>query len=459
MDEHGKRRPKVLVADDQSDIVAALRLLLKQNGYDCIPTAKPEEVLQQLETQDIDLCLIDMNYARDTTSGGEGLELVSKLGELAPEVPVLVMTAWSSVASAVEAMKRGARDYIEKPWQNARLLAAVKLHVELRQAARSASRLQAQGERERRRDLPQLIAESSRMQEVERLLARVAGADVNVLITGEHGTGKDVVARWLHAASSRAARAFVPVNAGALAAGVFESELFGHVKGAFTDAKADRLGCFELADEGTLFLDEIGTMPAEQQAKLLRVLQSGEFQPVGSSKTRRCDVRVLSATNVDVTAEVSQGRFREDLLYRLNTVEVQLPPLRERPEDIPLLAAHFLTDKAKRYGKPVQGFSSDALAALLAHAWPGNVRELEHVVERAVVLAGGEEIQVPDLTLRRSGEASRPIERMTLAEAEAYLIRAAIGRTNNANEAASQLGLSRSAFYRRLQALGLKASE
>ncbi|MGE0325136.1 MAG: sigma-54-dependent transcriptional regulator [Polyangiaceae bacterium] len=459
MNEPSKRKPKVLVADDQSDIVAALRLLLKQSGYECIPAATPAEVLQQAEVQDLDLCLVDMNYARDTTSGGEGLELVSKLSQIAPEVPVLVMTAWSSVGSAVEAMKRGARDYIEKPWQNERLLAAIKLHVELCQAARNAGRLQAQGEREQKRDLPQLIAESPRMREVTSLLERVAGADVNVLITGEHGTGKDVVARWLHAASPRARRAFVPVNAGALADGVFESELFGHVKGAFTDAKADRLGCFELADEGTLFLDEIGTMPAAQQAKLLRVLQSGEFQPVGSSRTRRCDVRVLSATNVNIAREVAQGNFREDLLYRLNTVEIQLPPLRERSEDIPALAGQFLATKAARYGKALRGFTSEALAALLSHAWPGNVRELEHVVERAVVLAGGEEIQVPDLTLRPSTEAVRPIERMTLAEAEAYLIRTAISRTNSANEAANQLGLSRSAFYRRLQALGLKVSE
>ena len=455
----GTRTPRVLVADDQADVVAALRLLLKQHGYQCISASTPQQVLAQLEAQDLDLCLLDMNYARDTTSGREGLELVTRLQEVAPEVPVLVMTAWGSVASAVEAMKRGAKDYIEKPWNNERLVSAVKLHLQLRAAARDAGRLQAQNQREQARGLPTLIAESPRMREVQGLLERVAGADVNVLITGEHGTGKDVVARWLHAASHRASRAFVPINAGALAEGVFESELFGHVKGAFTDAKCDRLGCFELADEGTLFLDEVGTMPAGQQAKLLRVLQSGEFHPVGSSKARRCDVRVLSATNIDIVEEVRQGRFREDLLYRLNTVEIQLPPLRDRQQDIPVLAGHFLADKSKRYRKTIIGFSTDAVKAMLNHPWPGNVRELEHVVERAVVLAAGDEIQVPDLTLRRGAHEVRAVERMTLAEAEAYLIRAALSRTGNANQAATELGLSRSALYRRLQALGIKPSD
>lgn len=455
----GTRKPKVLVADDQSDVVEAVRLLLKQHGCECVSASTPQQVLALVETQDLDLCLLDMNYARDTTSGHEGLDLVIRLQEVVPDVPVLVMTAWGSVSSAVEAMKRGAKDYIEKPWQNERLVAAVKVQLQLRAAARNAGRLQAQTQREQARGLPTLIAESTCMQEVRSLLERVASADVNVLITGEHGTGKDVVARWLHAASNRTSRAFVPVNAGALAEGVFESEMFGHVKGAFTDAKADRLGCFELADEGTLFLDEVGTMPAGQQAKLLRVLQSGEFQPVGSSKARRCDVRVLSATNIDIVEEVSQGRFREDLLYRLNTVEIQLPPLRDRHEDIPVLAGHFLRSKATRYGKAIVGFSSDAVQAMLNHPWPGNVRELEHVVERAVVLATSDEIQVPDLTLRRGVHEIRAIERMTLAEAESYLIRTALGRTGSANQAAAELGLSRSALYRRLQALGIKASD
>jgi DNA-binding NtrC family response regulator len=299
------------------------------------------------------------------------------------------------------------------------------------------------------------------MAPVKKLMERVAGADANVLVTGEHGTGKDVVARWIHAASGRATKAFVPVNAGALADGVFESELFGHVKGAFTDAKTDRIGCFELADGGTLFLDEIGTMPTGQQAKLLRLLQTGEFSPVGSSRPRQADVRVLSATNADISAEVQKGAFREDLLYRLNTVEIRLPPLRDRGEDIIALAAHFLTIKARRYGKALTGFARDAMDALLAHRWPGNVRELEHVIERAVVLADGAEISLADLDLRQGGKSeAAAIERMTLADAEAHLIRKALERTRgNVVQAAEVLGLSRSALYRRLQALGIKVQE
>jgi DNA-binding NtrC family response regulator len=374
-------------------------------------------------------------------------------------LPIVVMTAWGSITGAVEAMKRGARDYVEKPWQNERLLTTLRVQVDLRQAARQADRHMAQSSREQARVLPVLVAVSRPMDQVKRLIDRVAGSDTSVLITGEHGTGKDVVARLIHAASARASRAFVPVNAGALADGVFESELFGHVKGAFTDAVADRLGCFELADGGTLFLDEIGTMPAGQQAKLLRVLQSGEFQPVGSSRTRTADVRVVSATNLDVPRAVTEGRFREDLLYRLNTVEVHLPPLRDRPEDVAALAAHFLAVKAARYGKAISSIAPEAMDALAAHAWPGNVRELEHVVERAVVLAEGPSLSSADLRLRPASAGTSSIERMTLADAEAHLIRRALDRTGSAQAAADALGLSRSALYRRLQALGIRVQE
>jgi DNA-binding NtrC family response regulator len=370
------------------------------------------------------------------------------------------MTAWGSVSGAVEAMKRGASDYVEKPWQNDRLLSILRVQLELRSKTEQVERFQAQTQREQQRGLPDLIATSAAMAPVRRLMERVAGSDANVLITGEHGTGKDVVARWIHAASGRVQKSFVPVNAGALADGVFESELFGHVKGAFTDAKTDRVGCFELADGGTLFLDEIGTMPASQQAKLLRVLQSGEYQPVGSSRTRHADVRVLSATNLDVASEAQSGAFREDLLYRLNTVELHLPPLRERAEDIAALASHFLRSKTTRYRKALSGFTPEAMTALLAHPWPGNVRELEHVVERAVVLAEAGLVDLPDLNLKRPQAQAPELERMTLADAEAFLIRNAVRRTEgNVVAAAAELGLSRSALYRRLQALGIKVPE
>jgi len=274
-----------------------------------------------------------------------------------------------------------------------------------------------------------------------------------VLISGEHGTGKDVVARWLHAESQRATRPLVTVNVGGLSDGVFESELFGHVKGAFTDAKSERVGRFELADGGTLFLDEIANMTVVQQAKILRVLQVGEFERVGSSKTRRVNVRILSATNADVAEEVRAGRFREDLLFRLNTVEIHLPPLRERPEDIPALAIHFLGQHATRYGKRLEGFAPDALDALLRHHWPGNVRELDHVVERAVLLAEMSQVGAGDLGLApETGDPLARLEQMTLADVEHHLIHRALERANgNVSEAADALGLSRSALYRRLE--------
>jgi DNA-binding NtrC family response regulator len=460
-----RRQHRILIADDHDDVLEALRLLLKGAGFAVVRASSPEGVVAAVSAERIDAAIVDMNYTRDTTSGGEGLDLVTRLRELDASLPVIVMTAWGSVGGAVEAMKRGARDYIEKPWQNDRLLAALRLQLELRDAVREGERLREQSHREQARALPGLIATSRAMAPVVRLVERVAASDANVLVTGEHGTGKDVVARSIHAASSRAERPFVPVNAGALADGVFESELFGHVKGAFTDAKADRIGCFELADGGTLFLDEIGTMPTSQQAKLLRVLQTGDFAPVGSSRARRADVRVVSATNLDIGKAVASGTFREDLLYRLNTVEIRLPPLRERGEDIAALATHFLSQKAARYRKQLGGFTRDAVEALLSHPWPGNVRELEHVIERAVVLADGDAIGPGDLDLRaqqpplQQGSAVA-IERMTLADAEAWLIRKALERSGgNVVQAADALGLSRSALYRRLQALGIKVQE
>ncbi len=454
------RPARILVADDQSDVREALRLLLKGAGFQVVQASSPAGVQATIGNEALNLALLDMNYARDTTSGSEGLELITQVRAQEPRLPIVVMTAWGSVSGAVEAMKRGASDYIEKPWQNDRLLSILRVQLELRSKTEQAERFQAQAQREQQRGLPDLIARSAAMAPVQRLMERVAGSDANVLITGEHGTGKDVVARWIHAASGRAQKIFVPVNAGALADGVFESELFGHVKGAFTDAKTDRVGCFELAHGGTLFLDEIGTMPASQQAKLLRVLQGGEYQPVGSSRTRHADVRVLSATNLDVAREAQTGAFREDLLYRLNTVELHLPPLRERAEDIAALASHFLRSKTARYRKPLEGFTPEAMNALLAHPWPGNVRELEHVVERAVVLAEAGRVDLPDLNLKRPLAAAPEIERMTLADAEAFLIRSAMRRTDgNVVAAAGELGLSRSALYRRLQALGIKVPE
>ena len=448
--------PRILVADDQGDVREALRLLLKGEGFQTEMAASPAAVLEIVEHRELDAVLMDLNYARDTTSGREGLELLPKIQQVDPTLPVVVMTAWGSVDGAVEAMRRGARDYVEKPWDNARLLATVRTQVELSRALRTSQRLESENRRLRPDGRPMLLASSRAMEPVLRQMERVAPSSANVLITGEHGTGKDIVARWLHAASERAGRPLVTVNAGGLSETLFESELFGHVKGAFTDARTDRIGCFEVADRGTLFLDEIANVPPKQQAKLLRVLETGELQRVGSSRTILVDVRVLSATNARIATEVAEGRFREDLLYRLNTVEIHLPPLRDRRDDIPLLASHFLREQAARYGKEAREFSPAAMEALLAHSWPGNVRELRHAVERAVLMSTGVSVGVEDLALRPRDDDATSLDDLTLDEAEKMLIRRALTRFDgNVSRAAESLGVSRSALYRRLQQHGL----
>ena len=455
--------PRILVADDQADVLAALRLLLKGEGFTIETASSPAGVLRVLDSQELDIVLIDLNYARDTTSGSEGLDLLRRIQAQDPNLPVVVMTAWGSVDLAVEAMRRGARDFIQKPWDNARLLSVLRTQVELAAALRRGQRLEAEnlalrdsadgGARSVR-----LIAQSPAMKAIVKLIARIGPADANVLITGENGAGKEVVARSLHSSSSGSTKPMVSVNAGALAEGVFESELFGHVRGAFTDARADRVGRFELADGGTLFLDEISNVPLNLQAKLLRVLETGEFERVGSSKTHKVNVRVLSATNADLATEVAEGRFRQDLLFRLNTVEVHIPPLRERREDIPPLAEHFLKQHSEHYRRTLEGFTEAALEALIQHSWPGNVRELDHVVERAVLMSPGGIVTALDLVLKPASDAgvSSRIDEMSLEEVERLLIKKALARFGgNANRAAEALGLSRSALYRRLQKYGL----
>ena len=450
--------PRILIADDQPDVLHALRLLLRAEGFEVKTAASPRDVAAAVAEQELDVLLIDLNYTRDTTSGKEGLDLLSRLQAVHPGLPVVVMTAFGTIDGAVEAMRRGARDFVEKPWDNTRLLATLRTQVELARALRRGDRLE-DANRRMVEGRPTLIAESRAMRPVLDMLERVAPSDANVLITGEHGTGKEVVARWIHAASHRSRRPLVTVNASGISSGIFESELFGHVKGAFTDAKNDRVGYFELADGGTLFLDEIGDMPTALQAKLLRVLQTGDFQRVGSTVTRRADVRVIAATNVDIAEEVRAGRFREDLLYRLNTIEVALPALRDRREDIAPLAHHFLARTAAHYDRTMDGFEPEAMQSMLGYAWPGNVRELEHTIERAVLLAREPRIGSDDLGLGarslRTADA-HGVEDMQLEEAERWLIRRALDRYDgNVSAAADALGLSRSALYRRLQRYGL----
>ncbi len=447
---------RILIADDQPDVLEALRLLLKAEGYEIESVTSPPAILEALEDRDFDVVLIDLNYTRDTTSGQEGLDILTQIQKIEGSLPVVLMTAWGSVELAVEGIRRGARDFIQKPWDNDRLLTIIRNQVELGQALRKGQRLEAENRMLRDEGSPKLIAESTAMQPVLRIIDRIGPSDANVLILGENGTGKGIIAQTLHTVSGRAAKPMVTVNVGGLSEGVFESELFGHVKGAFTDAKTDRVGRFELAESGTLFLDEIANLPLKHQPKLLRVLETGEFERVGSSKTRRSRVRIVSATNADIADEVTAGRFRQDLLFRLNTVEIHLPPLRDRRDDIPLLARHFLRIYGKRYRKNISGFDSSASQALLKHSWPGNVRELDHAVERAVLMAQGEVVQTSDLGLQAGREMSRRLEDMSLEEVEAFLIQKTLGQCDgNVSRAAEKLGLSRSALYRRLQRYGL----
>jgi DNA-binding NtrC family response regulator len=454
--KQGLNASRILIADDQPDVLEALRLLFK--GEDCqIETAtSPGRAFEAIRAQHFDLALMDLNYARDTTSGKEGMDLLSKVVALDGSLPVVVMTAWGSIELAVEAMRRGARDFVTKPWENERLIAIVRNQIALGRALRKTQRLEAENRLLRGQAPPLLIAESAAMKPVMEVVERVAPSDANVLITGENGTGKSLIAQLLHARSRRSDKPFVSVNIGGLSEGVFESELFGHVRGAFTDAKADRVGRFELADGGTLFLDEIGNVPVSKQPRLLRVLETGELERVGSSKTIKVDARVVSATNANLEEEVAAGRFRQDLLFRLNTIQIHLPPLRERPEDIPLLATEFLERHAQQYGRKLVSFEPAAMQALRGHSWPGNVRELDHAVLRAVLMAEGNAVRPGHLRLNTIGETSPRIEEMSLEEVESFLIRKALARHGgNALKAAEALGLSRSAFYRRLEKYGL----
>ena len=473
-------RPRVLVADDQREVREALRLLLKAEGFETLLASSPAEVIQAFATRDLDVALLDLNYSRDTTSGQEGLDLLGRLRDIDATLPVVVMTAWASIDVAVAAMRQGARDFVEKPWENQRLLSVLRTQVELARALRRGDRLEAENQLLRAAtgaglaDAALPIAESPEMRRVLELVERIGPSEANVLITGENGTGKGLVARALHAVSARADRPLVTVNTGGLSESLFESELFGHVRGAFTDAKDDRVGRFELAGGGTVFLDEIANISLSQQARLLRVLETGEFERLGSSRTRSADVRLLSATNADLRQEVAAGRFRQDLLFRLNTVEIHVPPLRDRRADVMPLAEHFLARHLHTYRQrsrsaaagaagaaapaAIAGFAEDAVKALLAHQWPGNVRELDHAVERGVLMASGERLRAADLGLDAGTPPPGParLEELPLEEVEKLLVEKALARYGGSvSQAAQALGLSRSALYRRLEKHGL----
>jgi DNA-binding NtrC family response regulator len=450
---------RILVADDQADVLEALAMSLQARSFDVETARSPQIALEALRVGHYETLLLDLNYTRDTTSGHEGLKLIERVLEIDNQIPVIVITGWGTVDLAVQAMRRGARDFLQKPWNDEELAAKLRMSADLYRALQHGQRLEAEN-RLFRSQAPRLIANSPAMLPIINTISRVGSSEANVLITGEHGSGKEVVAQTLHALSKRADKPLILVNTGGLPEGTFESELFGHVKGAFTDARTDRVGRFEMADQGTIFLDEIANVPLRQQAKLLRVLESGEMERVGSSRTQKINVRVLSATNADLRKACAVGEFREDLLFRLNTVHIKIPPLRERPEDIPVLAAHFLKKYCERYGKNVRGFKRDAMEQLLRYPWPGNVRELDHTVERATIMCQDNLIELSDLGLQKSDYTDGPtLDTMSLEDAEQLLISKALARyRGNVKLAAQLLGLSRPSFYRRMEKYGLNAT-
>jgi len=443
---------EILIADDQADVLKALRLLLRPEGYEIKTASSVEEIIDEVNSNDFDVVLMDLNYVRGETSGRQGLDLLKRIRQIDESLPVVVMTAWSSIEIAVEVMRCGARDFIQKPWKNERLLSVLQTQVELGRALREGRKLSQEIDYLKDESRKILIAESAAMEPVLETIAKVGPSDANVLITGENGSGKGIVAQALHAASLRRDKTLVTVNTASVPETVFESELFGHVAGAFTDARTDRMGRFKLADEGTLFLDEIAAVPVNLQSKLLRVLENGEFEPIGSSKTCRVGVRILSATNADLDQDVAAGRFRQDLLYRLNTVHIHVPALRERPEDIPLLATHFLQGYVTKYRKAITGFDKSTMEALLDYPWPGNVRQLDHAIERAVLMAQTPQLGPTDLGLQPNESTGPHFENMTLDQIERRAVRTALDRHGgDISKAAQALGLSRAALYRRLE--------
>jgi DNA-binding NtrC family response regulator len=439
-------RSTLLVIDDEPNILTTVRRALELEDYRVEVAGTGAIGLQKLDECDIDLVLLDVVMPEL-----DGLEVLRRIRAAHPDVFVIMMSGNATIETAVQATKGGALDFIEKPLSSDKLLLTVQNALSYAKLARENASLRARAQAEFA-----MIGASPSMRAIFDKIAKTAPTSGRVLITGENGTGKGLVAQAIHALSPRAARPMVTVNAGGVSETVFESELFGHVRGAFTDARADRVGRFELADGGTLFLDEIANVPPSQQAKLLRVIAAGEFERLGSSRTRRVDVRILSATNAQIDAEVAAGRFRQDLLFRLNTIEIVLPALRDRRDDIPSLATHFLEQHARRYRKPLSGFDSAAMDALLRHPWPGNVRELEHAIERAVLMAAGPTVAAGDLGLRRAQDGAQSLENMSLEDVEAFLIRKAIGRYGSVTDAAKALGLSRSALYRRLERYGIE---
>ncbi|MEN0005369.1 MAG: sigma-54 dependent transcriptional regulator [Bacteroidota bacterium] len=460
-----KQPAKLLIVDDEEDILLSLRFLLQQH-YSSVQTEhNPYQLVRVLRNQSFDLILLDMNFRKGDTSGKDGLHWLQKVKELQPQASVIMITAYADLKTAVEAVKIGAADFVEKPWRNEKLLATVQTTLKLKQTTQAVAQLKAQNtilQSEIDQSFAEMVGQSEAMQRVFQLIEKVGKTEANVLILGENGTGKELVARAIHRASPRRAQVFVKVDLGAIPETLFESELFGHQKGAFTDAKSDRTGRFEVAAGGTLFLDEIGNLQLPMQAKLLTVLQNRSVRRLGSNAETPIDVRLISATNMPLYSMVNEQAFRQDLLYRINTVEIQLPPLRERTSDIPLLIEHFIKLYGKKYQKEQLDISAPTVQLLQGYHWPGNIRELQHTIERAVILCESNTLQAEDFVLKTStpdiasSDTAEGPNTYKLDELEKWAIRKVLTQEQgNISKAADVLGLTRAALYRRLEKYGL----
>lgn len=455
-------KSKILIADDDFNIIASLKYILSEENFDILAMTTPEAVIENLKTESVDLVLLDMNFQQDTTSGTEGLQLVKAIKNLDENLPIIVMTGWATIDIAVDAMQAGAKDFIQKPWNNERIISAIKTQIKLAKIDRKLQRLSQENKLLSSQSFPQsgdqIIAQSPAMQRLISTLSDLAKSDMSILLTGDNGTGKSMLASYVHKQSVRANNSFVSVNMGAISASLFESEMFGHVKGAFTDAKENRVGRFEMAEQGTLFLDELANIPIAQQAKLLRVLEEQKYEAVGSSKSQTADVRIISATNSDLAKAINEQQFRQDLFYRLNTIQLRVPSLNERVEDIKPLAEHFLQLFSLKYNVPTPTLSDDAVVQLQQYSWPGNIRELSHLMERLLFTCKKPAISGRDLLLEEVIQSTNSIESATLSMEEIeqrILINRLKHHHGNATETAKSLGLSRSGFYRRMSKYGL----
>ena len=449
------KKGNILIVDDNKNVLSALRILLSDYFENIVLLTSPNTLMSELRDKNPDVVLLDMNFSAGINSGNEGLFWLSEIKKADEELPVVLFTAYADIDLAVKALKGGATAFVVKPWDNAKLLATLQSAYSLRQSRKEVKKLrekQSVLNRDIQKEEDICWGKSPAMQRLLTMIKKVAVTDANVLITGENGTGKELIAKMIHRYSPRAAETLISVDMGAVTETLFESELFGHVKGAFTDAKADRSGKFEAADGGSLFLDEIGNLSYPLQAKLLSALQTRHITRVGSNKSISVDIRLISATNKNLFKSVKKGEFREDLLYRINTIHLEVPPLRERREDIPQLADFFLRRLARKYGKSDLKLGEKALCKLESYAWPGNVRELEHAIEKAVILSDNQELQPNDFYMRTPDETSFVVESFTLEEMEKILIEKALRKyDNNISAVAAELGISRPTLYSKIR--------